>query len=152
MFRIFLKDIVVDYKSDSPVLELSFNNGKNCLNVYVEKLEAETIAGIMCGDVYVRPSIYDLTVNIMKKSGIVLEKVIINTTNNILCADMVFEQNGIIFTVDSNPGDAIGISIRNNSPIFVSQTLIEKLDIDVSGMKKHVEVESFENIKPDDFM
>jgi len=166
MFRIFLKDIIADQNSDFPELELSFSNGKICINISVERLEAELIAEIRSGSIRKRPNSYDLMVNIMKKSDIILEKIIfrdvvdngllptdmIYKQTGLLLTDMIFKQNGKIFTSDASPSDAIGISIRNDSPMFMSRTLVEKFNIDVSNIEEYSEVKSFEDIKPEDFM
>jgi len=36
--------------------------------------------------------------------------------------------------------------------MFMSRTLVEKFNIDVSNIEEYSEVKSFEDIKPEDFM
>ena len=68
---------------------------------------------------------HDLLTNFLDTWSMNLERIVINSCeNNTYFAVLVVKQNGTIKEIDCRPSDAIALALRTNSPILVSETLM----------------------------
>lgn len=164
MFRVFIKDVLVDEKYDIPFLKVWIKDSNDYFRIWVGKDEGTSIAEAICNNNPPRPNTHDTVVDILLQMGISLEKVVIkDLINGMFYADMILKQNGLTFIRDSKPSVAIAIGLRINAPIFVTEAVIGKIEVDsVNNTKKVIKnlnnVRNIMNerlickIKPEDFV
>jgi bifunctional DNase/RNase len=103
-----------------------------------------------------RPLTHDLLKSILERTGTVLRQVeITEVRDNTYYALLHLEREGVAFTVDSRPSDAIALALRCEVPILVAEEVllnalpIENLDGVPEGKDKLTEL--LEKMDPEQF-
>jgi len=158
MYRIFIRDVLVDELLNTPVLDICFVNSNSNFRIWVGPYEGTSIAEALCGLVLPRPNTHDIASKIISKLGAELEKVVITRVmSNTFYANMIIEQNGTTLEVDARPSDALAIAIRLDAPIFVTKKALEDIAYCSTNnvtdiLKTPLMTEDIGDIKPEDFM
>lgn len=120
--------------------------GVNEGNAIVYKLQDENLP---------RPMTHDLMADILQTLDLRIEKITVSDLkDNTYYAVIDMWQGNNNYSIDSRPSDAIALSVRMESPIYVSQTVLDKCPV----IRKPIsddEVETFkkeiQSLRPEDF-
>tara|TARA_E500000178_G_scaffold354654_1_gene424400 strand:- start:44 stop:646 length:603 start_codon:yes stop_codon:yes gene_type:complete len=105
-------------------------NSQSRLPIVIGQFEAQSIALEIEGIRSDRPMSHDLMVDIFKSLGGKLKEVFIrDVKEGVFFATLAFEQNEKILEIDARTSDAIAISVRENTPIFTTQKVMDKAGI-----------------------
>ena len=126
MIPVEIKKISYHPSSRNYAVILNEIGGERCLPVIVGSFEAQSIAlAIEVGDTP-RPLTHDLICNVINRIKCQLKTVKINNiSNGIFYASMeIYSEKLGKISVDARPSDAIAVAIRMQSPIFVSDNVM----------------------------
>ncbi|MBD3413577.1 MAG: bifunctional nuclease family protein [Candidatus Aminicenantes bacterium] len=150
-----VKGLVIDPISKMPIVVLEDPKMERMLPIWIGVFEANAISLQIENIETPRPMTHDLIKNILSDLNAKLNKVVINDIkDNTFYATIYCQTNNITIQIDSRPSDAIALSLRTKTPIYVEDQVIkkaqslkfdEKLE-DSEKLKKWLE-----NLKPEDF-
>jgi len=139
-----------------PVVLLKDINEQRYLPIWIGMFEATQIEIALEKIQVPRPMTHDLMKSILDTLSIELQQIIIhNIIEGTFHAKIIMKENdGNIIEVDARPSDAIALSLRTESPIFVSKRILDEASIagtepDDEEIRKFKDFIS--NIKPSDF-
>jgi bifunctional DNase/RNase len=120
--------------------------GVNEGNAIVYKIQEEKLP---------RPMTHDLMANILRTSNFQVEKVTVcDLKENTYYAEIDMRHLQENYTIDSRPSDAIALAVRMESPIYISQSVLDKCPVIRKPISDN-EVESFKKeiqaLRPEDF-
>jgi len=153
MIEVKVMKVAIDVNSKMPVIVLKEKKGEKTLPIWIGLFEAQAIALAMENVKPPRPLTHDLAKSLIEKLHGKVDKVVItDLINNTFYARILIRRNGENLQVDSRPSDAIALAIRLKVPIFIDETVLNK----VSGKPiEDKEVEDFKkklrDLKPEDF-
>jgi len=130
--------LAFDEKTKSHVVILRETNGNRVLPIWIGPAEASAIAMEIAGKRFQRPLTHDLMATIVKGLKAKVSKIIISDLrDNTFFAKIVLERekDNEIVNVDARPSDSIALALKTQSPIYLSETLLESTK-DVSLFKK----------------
>lgn len=145
----------LDVMTNQPVVILREAATKRILPIWIGQFEATAILMELQGIVPTRPLTHDLMKTVMDKMHASLTRVVVSDLRDgTFYATMSLSVNGSVLEIDARPSDAIALAVRNQTPIFASQEVMEKAAI-VGDEGEEDEVERFreflDQIKPEDF-
>ena len=149
-----VKGLVVDPMSKMPIVLLEDPSSDRVLPIWIGVFEANAIALVMENIDTPRPMTHDLFKNMMDKTGIVIEKIVVNDVqNNTFYALIHCQHQGRKIADDSRPSDAIALALRMKSPIFVRDEVVKlshslKVDENLEGSEKIMKW--LESLRPED--
>ncbi len=101
-------------------------DGKRRLPIIIGAFEAQAIALEIEGIKPPRPLTHDLLKQLTDSLGAtVIEVVIDELRDNTFYAKIILEVSGFSQEIDARPSDAIALAVRAQSPIFVSETVMD---------------------------
>ena len=101
-------------------------NGSRRLPIIIGAFEAQAIALEIEGIKPPRPLTHDLLKQIVDNLGaLVLEIIIDELRENTFYAKIVLEVSALTNEIDARPSDAIALAVRTQSPIYVSENVME---------------------------
>jgi bifunctional DNase/RNase len=101
-------------------------HGNRRLPIIIGAFEAQAIALEIEGIKPPRPLTHDLLKQVIDTLGAAVMEVIIDELReNTFYAKIVLEVSGLNNEVDARPSDAIALAVRTQSPIFVSDSVME---------------------------
>lgn len=129
MTEVELSRIIIDEKKKEQVIVLKEKNGERFLPIVIGINEAAAIKMKLGGFTPPRPLTHDLMSSIITKLDAVLERVVIdNLAEGTFHAKLYFKKSdGKSVVVDSRPSDGLALAVRNKTPIFVEEHVLEKL-------------------------
>lgn len=130
--------LAFDEKTKSHVVILREANGDRVLPIWIGPAEASAIAMEIAGKKFQRPLTHDLMATIVKGLKAKVSKIIISDLrDNTFYANIVLERekDNEIVNVDARPSDSIALALRTQSPIYLSETLLDSTK-DISLFKK----------------
>lgn len=152
--------LTIDPVTNTPIVILKDMDNNKAIPIWIGLFEASAIATEMKKIVFPRPLTHDLFVEFLRLFNITVRRVeIIDIRNNTFFANIYMMKDGLDYTIDARPSDAIAIALRADAPIFVEDAVIEKSrDVDF-GMKlndldklKEDKIKEFlENLSAEDF-
>lgn len=165
MVEVRLRAVRVDLQSHTPVLLLQETEGQGrTLPIFIGTAEATAIAYALQGVDPPRPMTHDLIRDIMDELGVTVERIVITELrSSTYFAELHLRRNGTRSQVSSRPSDAVAVAVRTNSPLFVSDELMDSEGIflaiegsDDEGDSSPEELvgqfrQFLESIKPEDF-
>ncbi len=111
-------------------LIFSEEQGIRRLPIVIGTPEAQSIAIVMEGITPPRPLTHDLICSIWKELGIVLKEVVIyKFEEGAFFSELLIEQNGIEYRIDSRTSDAVALAIRTQSPIYTTEEIMRNMAI-----------------------
>ncbi|HPD86340.1 MAG TPA: bifunctional nuclease family protein [Proteiniphilum sp.] len=100
------------------------------LPIVIGTPEAQSIAIVMEGITPPRPLTHDLICSIWKELGIQLKEVVIyKFEEGAFFSELLIEQNGTEYRIDSRTSDAVALAIRTNSPIFTTEEIMRNMAV-----------------------
>lgn len=122
-----VKALIVDPIANMPVVILRDADEKSFLPIWVGVFEANAIALQLEGIQTPRPMTHDLLKDVISKLGASIERVVITKLqDNTFFAEIHVVVEGRSLVIDSRPSDAIALSLRTSSPVFVEEEVLEK--------------------------
>lgn len=111
-------------------LIFSEENGIRRLPIVIGTPEAQSIAIVMEGITPPRPLSHDLINSIFKDLNInLIEVLIYKFEEGAFFSELLIEQNGIEYRIDSRTSDAVALAIRTNSPIYTTEEIMQNMAI-----------------------
>jgi uncharacterized protein len=153
--RMKIKGLVIDPISKMPIVVLEDPEKERMLPIWIGVFEANAISLKLENISTPRPMTHDLVKNLLLNLSADVEKIVVNDIkDNTFYATIYCRHNGETIAVDSRPSDAIALSLRTNSPIFVEDEVIDKaqsLKFDENLEDSEKLKNWLEDLKPEDF-
>ena len=119
-------DVGFDSNSNLPVVILQDDKTDRAIPIWIGISEARAIKLELQGQTAPRPMTHDLLKTILRKTGIVFQKVLVNDLKGgTYYAKIYLSSQGDEFQFDSRPSDAIALALRFHKPIMVSRSLMK---------------------------
>jgi bifunctional DNase/RNase len=166
MVRVLLRAVRVDLQSNTPVLLLQETEGEGrTLPIFIGSPEATAIAYAVQGVDMPRPLTHDLMKDMLEALDIGVERVVITELRGFTYyAELHLLRQGVRTVVSSRPSDAVAVAVRTETPLFVSDDLMEAegivLAIDPDDEEDEAEVpdelvgqfrQFLDSVRPEDF-
>jgi bifunctional DNase/RNase len=120
-------NVVVDPRSQQPLIVLQGKRDKRQLAMAVGFFEAERIAIPLQGVTPPRPLTHDLFVTLFGRLKVTLRRVVItDLRESTYYAVLYLDAGGAEVTLDSRPSDAIALALRAKVPILVEDQVFDK--------------------------
>jgi uncharacterized protein len=122
-----IKTMLVDPRTQTPVLVLETVADKTLVPIWIDVPEAKAIALELIHVPMPRPLTHDLIRNILEGVGATLQRVTItDIRDNTYFAVLTIRLQGKEFRIDSRPSDAIAIALRMKAPTYISSKVLAK--------------------------
>jgi uncharacterized protein len=156
MIEMRVAGIALDAVTRSPIVLLKDGSDRRALPIYIAQDQARAIIGALEQQKPPRPLTHDLMVNFLEAWEIQLERVIIHSLqDNTFYAVLCLAQGEKKKEIDCRPSDAIAISLRTGSPIWVMEEVVADASIPVDREADEEERKAFRdfisNLRPEDF-
>jgi uncharacterized protein len=166
MVRVLLRAVRVDLQSNTPVLLLQESEGDGrTLPIFIGSPEATAIAYALQGVDMPRPLTHDLMKDMLDALDIGVERIVITELRgSTYYAELHLLRQGVRTVVSSRPSDAVAIAVRTETPLFVSDELMESeaivLALDADDEEDDAEVPDelvgqfrrfLDSVRPEDF-
>jgi len=155
MIEVKVARLGIEINSKMPVIILKEIGGEKAVLIRIGFFELQAIALALRKVRPPRPLTHDLLKLLIEGlKGEVDRVVIINFINNAFYARIFVRRNGENIKIDSRPGDAIALALRVKAPIFINETVLNKVALGTKPISDK-EIEDFEkrlkDLKPQDF-
>ena len=157
MIEMKVMGIALDTRTGSPIVVLHDKANRKALPIWIGSAEASAIIRKIENLNVARPMTHDLIINLIEKTGYILDRVEINDVEKETYFATLFlkDENDNFIEIDSRPSDAIAIAIRVDAPIFVTANVLSNGSVSTDTAKDEEEAQEFKNfiqsIKPSDF-
>ncbi len=127
MIEVSVKGVFLTQNQSSGIL-LKETEGDRTLPIIIGEYEAQSIALGLENIKPPRPITHDLATQIMEQCGIGMESVLINDLkeNTFYATIRLRTENNRPLEVDSRPSDAIALAVRNHTPIYVEESVMDQ--------------------------
>jgi bifunctional DNase/RNase len=155
MIEVKVARLGIEINSKMPVIILKEIGGEKAVLIRIGFFELQAIALALRKVRPPRPLTHDLLKLLIEGlEGEVDRVVITNFINNAFYARIFVRRNGENIKIDSRPGDAIALALRVKAPIFINETVLNKVALGTKPISDK-EIEDFEkrlkDLKPQDF-
>jgi len=153
MVEVNVAGLMLD-SSNMPVVLLREKNGERVLPIWIGPMEAMAIQTGLENSTPARPMSHDLICSVIRGMGGVVSSIEVNDLKDDTFFALVhIDRGGENIVIDSRPSDAIAISVRFNSKIFVAVEVFDKMHSPDSGSKAEKDkwAELLENLGPEAF-
>jgi len=155
MIEVKVANVAIDVNSKMPVVILKEKKGGKKLPIWIGLFEAQAIALALQDLKPPRPLTHDLTKSLIEKLEGKVEKVIISDLkNNTFYARIVMRKNGEDIDIDSRPSDAIALALRFKVPIYINETVLDKVAVGskpINNKEFREFKKKLKDLKPEDF-
>lgn len=157
MIEMKVMGIALDTRTGSPIVVLHDKDNRKALPIWIGSAEASAIIRKIENLSVTRPMTHDLIINIIEKTGYILEKIEINDVEKDTYYATLYlkDDTGKLIEIDSRPSDAIAVAIRVDAPIFVTANVLSNGSVSTDSAKDEEEAQEFkkfvQSIKPSDF-
>jgi len=126
--RMELARVVISETSDQQVIVLREKEGERSFPIIIGIFEAVSIDRHIKNITIPRPLTHDLIENVIRGMGGELERIVVNDLQkNTFYARLHIRRDEGEVEVDSRPSDAIALAVRVGCPIFVEDSVLEKV-------------------------
>jgi bifunctional DNase/RNase len=126
VIEVRVSGVAMDDRHKSPVIILQEKEGERVLPIWIGGAEAHAIMAQIAGKKFQRPLTHDLMVNIINDlKAKILKVTITELKDNTFYAEVLLQRRNELVTIDARPSDSIALAVRTNSPIFISEKLLE---------------------------
>lgn len=130
MIEVVIDSIRVSLMSQYRVVILKDTNSDRYLPIWIGPCEADAITIELQEMPPQRPLTHDLLKSaIQELGGQIIHIIISDLRSDVYYARIVVEVNGRPLEIDSRPSDAIALAVRARTPIFVSETVMDRAAI-----------------------
>jgi bifunctional DNase/RNase len=118
--------ITLDPTNNMPIIILKDLGNEVAIPIWIGLVEASAIATELEGIELARPMTHDLLKSVLETLGGRLDRIVVNDLKeNTFYASLFVEADGRTLEIDSRPSDAIALSLRTKSDLFVARKVIE---------------------------
>lgn len=140
--RVTVYGVSFDATSKQPIVLLKVEGANRFLPIWIGHPEAASILMRLQGAELPRPMTHDLLATTIESLSANITAVIVTELReNTFYAVIHLEAGGEEVVLDSRPSDAIALAVRTDTPIFVSQELMN-----LNGIEFEKEIEDIEEI------
>jgi bifunctional DNase/RNase len=126
MIQVTVAGMIVDQKSQTPILLLHIPPLDKYLPVWIGQAEALSIDMALRKRRFERPLTHDLMVTIIDGlEGKVTKITITDLRDNTFFAKIYIERGQEVVGIDARPSDSIAVAIRTEAPIFVADEVVD---------------------------
>ena len=151
--------LIIDTKTNSPVVVLWDSKTRTKLSFYIGILEATGIAAELEQIRFTRSMVDDLATKLMNHLGVRVKGVELCDLRDDTYYNWIYlDVNGKETKFDSRTSDALAIALRMKVPIYVNERMLDKLRARKTGAKPEINnkdarkwTEMLENMKPEEF-
>jgi bifunctional DNase/RNase len=137
-----VKGVRLDVFGQNPVVILTDKEGKKALPIWIGLLEANAIDKELKNITSQRPMTHDLLHSILAQTQIKVKEVkIVALKEHTYYATLFLILNKGLIEVDARPSDAIILSLKSKTPIFVSSKILDEQGVTLT--KKNVAGERY---------
>ena len=130
MIKVTIDSVRASLLSQHRVVVLKEEDMERYLAIWIGPYEADAITIKLQGVEVARPLTHDLLEQSVTKLGAKVSHVLVNDLHDdTFYARIVVDQNGERIELDSRPSDAIALAVRVQSPIFVSESVMERAGV-----------------------
>ena len=130
MIEMKIVTIQVSLVSAHRIVLLQEVGGERYLPIWIGSCEAEAISMHLQGMSLPRPMTHDLFTNLLNKLEMRLSYIVVHSLiNGTFYGRLVLSVNDGPLEIDSRPSDALAIAVRNNAPIYATESVMEKAGI-----------------------
>lgn len=140
MIEMSVTGVAIDIRSNVPLVILSSKDSLYTLPIWIGHFEAQSITRALEGLEAERPMTHDLMLDFVYSLGADVDCVEINACEEttFFASVILKDGDGEEINIDSRPSDAIAIALKTESPIYVSQSLLEEI---AAGVQIYTEKE-----------
>ena len=158
--RVSVSMLLIDSLTGNPFLILKEVDGERGIPIEISVLEVYGIVYEIKGIKPARPMSHDLLKNLMDLLDASIHKIImIHLESGTYYASIYIQYEDAEIVIDARPSDAVALSLRTNAPIFVEESVLNKvgkmhyLTTNFKDGKKHGENwrKILEELDPDKF-
>jgi bifunctional DNase/RNase len=147
MVEVKISALVRDKRTDSPVVLLQIPGTARHLPIWIGDNEASAIRMSLASESFERPLTHDLLKLVIDGLGGEVTRILITSLKgNTFYAKIFISREHEILAIDARPSDSIALALRTDSPIFLSEELMEvqadnmiELDLDPVDHRSMVE-------------
>jgi len=155
MIQMAVGGLGFDPRNLSPLVLLRDQEELNFLPIWIGIFEAASIAMVLQGVTPPRPMTHDLLKTVIDKNGGKVTRIVINDIKDgTFFAVIEITKKDKKLTIDARPSDAIALSLRTETPIFVAENVMMQAKL-VNAEKDAEETKKFKdfisNLTPEDF-
>ena len=154
LIEMSIKGLMVDPVTNMPIVLLRDADNERVLPIWVGPVEANAIALQVENVAPPRPMTHDLLRNLLVELGATLTRVVISDLReSTFFAYLELHRNGDVIFVDARPSDALALSIRTRTPVFVDTKVLDRSrSVEVSSEQADQErlQRWLESLDPDD--
>jgi len=122
-----IKGLMIDPITNMPIVILRDAENQRVLPIWVGPVEANAIALQIENVAPPRPMTHDLMKNLLTELGARLKRVVVSELkDSTFYAYLELDRGGETILIDARPSDAIAISLRTSTPIFVNTNVLEQ--------------------------
>lgn len=156
MKKMTLLGVRVELPTNQPIVLLQEEEGDRFLPIWIGAFEATSIAFAIQGVKTDRPMTHDLLANMLKEVGVTASLILINDlVDGTFYAEISLDSASGKHTVSARPSDAIALSVRMDTPIYVEEKILDEAGI-IMESDEEEEIERFrdflEHVEPEDFI
>lgn len=130
MIKVTIDSIRASLLSQHRVVVLKEEDTERFLAIWIGPYEADAITIKLQGVEVARPLTHDLLEQTLTKLGGRISHVVVNDLHDdTFYARIIVDREGDRVELDSRPSDAIALAVRTRSPIFVSESVMERAGI-----------------------
>lgn len=127
-----VESLGLDRNTKNPVLILKEDEGARILPIWIGPGEASAIAVELAKMHFPRPLTHDLLISVLGDMGGALRRVnITRVVQDTFYAELIIQRNGTTVEVDARPSDSIALALRAGAQIYVEDSLLEHVDLEV---------------------
>jgi len=130
MIKVTIDSVRASLLSQHRVVVLKEEELERYLAIWIGPYEADAITIKLQGVEVARPLTHDLLEQVVRKLGAKVSHILVNDLHDdTFFARVVVDKNGERIELDSRPSDAIALAVRTQSPIFVSESVMERAGV-----------------------
>ena len=149
-----IRGLMMDPITNSPIIILQDVQRNTLLPIWVGIFEANAIALQVERIDTPRPMTHDLIKNILMHLDAEIYKVVVTELkDNTFYASIHLRLNGEPIAIDSRPSDAIALALRTDSPIYVTEDVINNsrnITLDKENLDPEEVRKWLENLNPEE--
>ena len=130
MIQVTVDSVRASLLSQHRVVVLKEEGMERYLAIWIGPYEADAITIKLQGVEIARPLTHDLLKQSIDKLGAKVSHILVNDLHDdTFYARVVMDRDGERIELDSRPSDAIALAVRTQSPIFVSESVMERAGV-----------------------
>ena len=127
MVEMTVESVRINLATQQRVVILKATKQERYLFIWIAHAEAYAIAVELQGTNPPRPLTHDLLKNVISELGAKIVSIVISDLiEDIFYARIVLDVEGRHVEIDSRPSDAIALSVRTKTPIYVDESVLER--------------------------